>query len=166
MCIRDSFGGGFCYSVISSWRYTPPRASCEPEVCVFPLRAVSSLVRSWCWFILFFFSSFPFFWFFRFRFGHSLFHPVSFLCGYYAVSSVSVSAATRLAYDMYIYILRSMYLDTYADFTFLVLSEVYDLFHLLCIISCFFVCVPTEVVFRSRVIGACPVTTECIVAMS
>ena len=59
-----------------------------------------------------------------------------------------------------------MYLDTYADFTFLVLSEVYDLFHLLCIISCFFVCVPTEVVFRSRVIGACPVTTECIVAMS
>ena len=30
---------------------------------------------------------------------------LSFSCGYYAVSSVSVSAATRLAYDMY--------LDTY-----------------------------------------------------
>ena len=40
---------------------------------------------------------------------------LSFSCGYYAVSSVSVSAATRLAYDI-------MYLDTYADLTFLFLS--------------------------------------------
>ena len=52
---------------------------------------------------LFYFSSLPSL--FRFRFGHRYF-ILSFSCGYYAVSSLSVSAATRLAsYDMY--------LDTY-----------------------------------------------------
>ena len=54
-------------------------------------------------------------------------------CGYYAVSSVSVSAATRLAYDTWL----DMYY-MYADLTFLFLSEVYDLFQLLCIIFCFY----------------------------
>ena len=84
------------YAVISSRRYTPPRARCESEVCAFPLRAVFFL--AFLMLIYFFFLLFlPFF---RFRFGHRF----SF-CGYYAVSSVSVSAATHLAYDMY--------LDTY-----------------------------------------------------
>ena len=41
---------------------------------------------------------------------------LSFSCGYYAVSSVSISAATRFAHDIYVYI--PMYLDTYADLTF------------------------------------------------
>ena len=52
------------------------------------------------------------------------------------------------------------------------MSEVYLVpgtiyFQLLCmnIIFCF-ICLPPEVLFRSRVIGACPVTTECVVAMS
>ena len=35
---------------------------------------------------------------FRFRFGQRLFFILSFPCGHYAVSSVSVSAATRLVY--------------------------------------------------------------------
>ena len=39
---------------------------------------------------------------------------LSFSCGYYAVSSVSVSAATRLAYDIYMCVL----IRTYADLTF------------------------------------------------
>ena len=65
------------------------------------------------------------------------------------------SGATRLAYDMY--------LDTYADLTFVFLSEVYDLFQLLCVLSSVFICFPPEVIFRSRVIGACPVTTDCII---
>ena len=43
---------------------------------------------------------------------------------------------------------------------------VYDLFNLLCILSSVFICFPPEVIFRSRVIGACPVTTDCILAMS
>ena len=59
---------------------------------------------------------------------------------------------------------------TYADLTFLFLSEVYDLFQLMCVLSSVFnfevFVFPPEVIFRSRVIGACPVTTDCIVAMS
>ena len=39
------------------------------------------------------------------------------------------------------------------------------LFHLLCVLFCVFLFVfPPEVVFRSRVVGACPVSTDCIVA--
>ena len=53
-------GGGFCYSVISSRRYTPPRGTCEPEVCVFPLRAVFFLALLMLIYLHFIFSSFPF----------------------------------------------------------------------------------------------------------
>ena len=66
---------------------------------------------------------------------------LSFSCGYYAVSSVSVSAATRLAYSHDIYI--CVLIRTYADLTFLFLSEVYDLFQLLlCIIFGFYLFSP------------------------
>ena len=58
------------------------------------------------------FSSIPFL--FRFRFGHRLFFILSFPFGYYAVSSVSVSASTRLAYDIY----ACSLIRTYADLTF------------------------------------------------
>ena len=53
---------------------------------------------------------------------------------------------------------------TYTDLTFSFLSEVYDLFQLLCVLSFVFICFPPEIIFRSRVIGAGPVTTDCIVA--
>ena len=56
-------GSGFCYSVISSRRYTPPRAPCEPEVCVFPLRAVfflGSLMLTYLNFCLLFLPFFDF----------------------------------------------------------------------------------------------------------
>ena len=95
------------------------------------------------------------------RFGMEL-HYCTFSCGYYAVSSGSVSAATRLAYSYDICIL----IRTCADLTFLFLSEVYDLFNLLCVLSSVFICFPPEVTFRSRGIGACLVTTGCILAMS
>ena len=51
-------------------------------------------------YLLFFFSSFPF----SISIWTSFFHPVFFLVGtmLHAVSSVSVSAATRLAYDVYL----------------------------------------------------------------
>ena len=39
------------------------------------------------------------------------------------------------------------------------------MFQLLCVLSFVFICVPPEVIFHSRVIGACPVTTDCVVAM-
>ena len=57
-------------------------------------------------------------------------------------------------------------LHIYTDRTILLSSEVDDLFQLLCVLSSVFISFPAEVVFRSRVIGACPVTTDCIVAIS
>ena len=70
-------GGGFCYSVISSRRYVhPPRAPCEPEVCVVPLCAVFFLAFLLSILFIYCLLFFPFF---RFRFGHRLFHPVLFL---------------------------------------------------------------------------------------
>ena len=61
-----------------------------------------------------------------------------------------------------IYIYISWYVRTLISPSFL--SEVYDLFQLLHVSSCVFICFPPEVIFRSRVIGACPMTTDCIVA--
>ena len=43
---------------------------------------------------------------------------------------------------------------------------VYDFDRLLCVLPSVFICFPPEVIFRSRVIGACHVTMDCIVAMS
>ena len=36
----------------------------------------------------------------------------------------------------------------------------------LCLFSPALMCFPPEVIFHSRVLGACPVATDCIVAMS
>ena len=58
---------------------------------------------------------------------------LSFSRGCYAVSSVFVSVATRLAYRM-----RCILIRTHADLTYLFLSEVYDLFQLLCVVSSVF----------------------------
>ena len=107
--------------------------------------------------------------FFLFRFGQRLFFFLSFSCGCYAVSSVSVSAASRLAFsnDIYLYqVYICILIRTYARLTFFFLSEVYRLLQLLCVLSSFFICFPPEVILCSRVIGACPVTTDCIVTMS
>ena len=59
-------------------------------------------------------------------------------------SSISVSAATRLEYEYICILIR-----TYADLTFVFLSEVYDLFQLLCVLSSVFICFPPEVIFHS-----------------
>ena len=94
-----------------------------------------------CWFWLFFiFSSLPSL--FRFRFGHRLFHPVFFsrvlccLLGFGSCYSFSI-------WYIYIYVswytwYRCILIRTYADLTFLFLSEVYDVFQLLCLIFCFY----------------------------
>ena len=150
-----SLGGGFlllCSFVSALQRSRPP---CEPEVCVFSFCAAFSCVLDVNLFLLFLLLLSLF----RFRFGHCFI--LSFSCGYYAVSSVSVSAATRLAYDMY--------LDTYIST--LISPFYFCLRYTICFSCCvyyllFLFCFPPEVIFRSRVIGACPVTTDCIVAMS
>ena len=69
-------------------------------MCAFALRAVFFLA-----FLLFFLFFFPFLPFFDFDLNIVCF-ILSFSCGYYAVSSVSVSAATRLACDILLYIFR------------------------------------------------------------
>ena len=70
-------GGGFCYSVISSRRYTPPALLASLKYAYSPcvLSFLALLMLSY-----FIFCSFPsLFRFFRYRFGHRLFHPVFFL---------------------------------------------------------------------------------------
>ena len=146
--------GGFWYFVSV---LHPPALLASLQVCVFPLRAVFCLA-----FLPFFPVFFLFLSFFAFAFDLDVVcFILSFSCGYYAVSSLSVFAATRLACDMYP-------IRTYADLTVLLLSEVYVLFQLLCVLySVFcFICFPPEIIFHSRVIGACPVTTDSVVAMS
>ena len=147
----------FCYFVSV---LQPPRAACEPGVSEVPLRAVSSLafLRSCvlgCLVFLFLFSSFPF--------SVSIWTSIvcfilSCSCRYYAISSVSVSAVTRLARHSLLY-------NTLIS-PFLFLSEVYDLFQLLCVLYLLFYLFPPEVIFRCRVVGACLVTTDCILVMS
>ena len=80
-----------------------------------------------------------------------------------------MSAATRLAYDMIRILIRTWYIHTYADLTFVFVSEVYDFVSVIVLRLCLifsFICFPPEAFFRSRVIGACPVTTDCIATMS
>ena len=64
------------------------------------------------------------------------------------------------------HIMLRILIRTYADLTFLFWSEVqYTIFFSYGVYAyylCFFV-FPPEVIFRSRVVGACPVTTDCIV---
>ena len=55
----------------------------------------------------------------------------------YPRSSVSVSAATRLAYLVWYNTYLDMYY-TYADLIFIFLSEAYDLFQLVCVLFCFY----------------------------
>ena len=83
--------------VILSRRDTPPAflASLKSELCVFPLRAVFVLELLMLKLFLFF-SSFPF----SISIWTSFVSSCVFLMGYSAVSSISVSAATRLAYEM------------------------------------------------------------------
>ena len=92
-------GGGFCYSVISSRRYTPPRATWEPEVCVFPLRAVFFLALLMLTYLFFFFVLFlPFF---DFDLDSVCFHPVFFfwvLCCLLGFGFCCVSFGTWYVY--------------------------------------------------------------------
>ena len=75
----------------------PVDAACEPASLrtVFPLYA--AVLRSCFLFIFIYVFFLPFF---DFDFGRRMFH-IFFLCGYYSVSSVSVSVATRLAYRIW-----------------------------------------------------------------
>ena len=91
----DLLAGGFC-SFVSVLRTPPPALLASLQVCAFLLCAVFFLL------LFIYFNFLLFLPFFRFRFGRRLFHFVFSSCGCYAVSSVSVSVATRLAHDMYL----------------------------------------------------------------
>ena len=130
-------GGEFCYSVISYRRYTLPALLASLKYAYSPC-VLSSCVADDD--LSLFYSSLPSL--FRFRFGHRLFSS-SFSCAYYAVSSVSVSAATRLAYDMYL----DTYVRWYHLFYFCLMYTIcfsFSVYYLL------FIFVFTEVIFRAR----------------
>ena len=98
--VADSVILSFCYFVSALHL---PRASCEPEACLFPLRAVflhALLMLTYLYFFLLFLPFFDF----DLDIVCFLFFILSFSCGYYAVSSVSVSAATRLAYSYDVFV--------------------------------------------------------------
>ena len=128
-------GGGFCHSVFSSRRYKPPALIVSLKHAYYP-SMLSTFLRCWCWTLDIFLLFLPFF---DFDLDIACF-ILSFSCGYYSVSSVSVSAATRFPYDMYICIV----IRTYADLTFLFQSGAYNLFQLLCELSLVFVCFPPQ----------------------
>ena len=115
----------------------------------------SSFVRSWCWLICFFLLFLPFF---DFDLDIVCF-MLSFSCGYYAVSSVSVSAATRLAYDTYLD--KNVRLSHFCIFVW----GTRFVSVIVCTIFSFSFCFSPAAIVRSRVNGACPLTMDCIVAM-
>ena len=84
----------------------------------------------------------------------------SFSCWYYAVTSVSVSAATCSAYDMYF--------NTNVGWShlFICVQGVRFVSVMVCFIFWLYFVLPPDVIFRSRFIGACLATTDCVVAMS
>ena len=124
-------GDGFSYSVIFCRSLTPPALVASLKYAYSPCM-LSYFLRCW-WYVLFLL----FVPFFDFDLDIVCF-ILSFSCGYYAVSSVSVSAATRLAYDVY---QVSWYLRPLISHCYFVWSIrfVYHLFQLLCIILFFFV---------------------------
>ena len=91
------------WRVVLLWLFasalTPPLRSLRAwKYACSPCELFSSL-RCWCWHVYVFNPFLPFF---DFHFGHRLFHPV-FSFGYCVVSSFSVPAATRWAYDMFLF---------------------------------------------------------------
>ena len=74
--------------------YTLPRAPCEPEVCVFPLRAVfflAFLMLIYLFFLLFLPSL-------RLRFGQRLFHPVGTMLLFRLVATPPLVLVASLKY--------------------------------------------------------------------
>ena len=139
----------FCYFVSA---LPSPRAPCEPEVFVFPSRASS--LRRWCC-LFFFFSSFPF----SMLIWRSLVSSSIFL-----VTRISGFGFCRDSFS--IRVIRIL-IRTYVDLTFFSCRR-----HTICFSYCVYdllflrnICFPPEVIFRSRVVRACPVATDCIVAI-
>ena len=110
-------GGGLCYFVSV---LHPPRAACEPaNLRISPVWCIHSFLLFTVPGIHFIFLLFSFF-------SISIWTLLVSFCLFlvlYDLPSVSVSVATRFAYDVYL-------ICTYADLTLLFLSEVHDLFQL------------------------------------
>ena len=112
----------------------PPRAPCEPEVRVFPLRVplrVVFILALMLTYVLF--SSLPSH--FRFRLGHLLFHPVFFLrvvCCLLGFDFCCDSFSISYIYYMFVRKLISPFISVW--------GIVYDLFQLLCVLSSVFIC--------------------------
>ena len=148
-------------SVILSRYYTPPALLASLQVCVFPLCAAFFLAFLLL-FVLFFFPSFPFFdfdldvvCFIRLFLAGIVFSPrFRFL-----LRVVYIAHDTYLIHTCIRTLISPFY---FVRYTICFSYFVYSIFFLLF----FFVSSLPEVTLHSRVIVACPVTTDCIVAMS
>ena len=142
----------------------PPGAPCEPEICVFPLRAVFFL--AFLMLNCFLFSSRPS--------PPSLFSisiPIwtSFVSPCLSLWVLCCLLGFGFCCDSFSIRMIYIYLDTYADLAFLFLSEVYDSFQFVCVLPsriCYKFVPEVILIFHSGVIGSCFVTRDCIVAMS
>ena len=140
-------------SVLLSRCYTLPRAACEPANLRIPLPV------SLFFFLAFFpFTSFSFLLFsflFRFRFGLQFVSCCLFL--------VSIMLSPRFVFRLVQRVICIWYVRTLISL-FLRLLGIRFVSVIVCIIFRFIF--PPEVIFHSRVIGACPVATDCVVATS
>ena len=125
-------GSGFCYSVISSRRYTPPALLVSLKYAYSPCVLSLLALLTYLYFFLLFLT------FFDFDLGIVCFRPAFFLWVLYCLLGFGFCCDSFSISYIYVCIL----IRTYADLTFL-LSEVYDLFQLLCIVFCF-ICFPPE----------------------
>ena len=146
----------FCYFVLALHTPRSMRAWSTYK-SAYSGRVLSYFFRFWCWLISIFFSSF------FSTFSNSiwtLFHPVFLLCVPFCLLR-SVSASTRSACVWYVCILirtyrwSHLFLLSEANMVRVCFSE--GMHYLL-----LYVLLHPEVIFRSSVIGDCPVTTDCV----
>ena len=146
----------FCYfvSVLSH-----PRAAWEPELRVFPTLACC-LLSCVLDVHYYYFSSLP-----------SLFRSIwkSFVSSCLFLVGIMLSPRFRFllrlvqhTYDMHLETYQGLHVGGSHQFIFVWGIRFSSVMYYLP----FFICFPPEVIFPSRVTGACPVTTDCIVATS
>ena len=156
-------GGGFRFSVISLWRYTSPALLLASLNNAFSPCVLSPFLRCCCWLttFYFFFCSFPF----SMSIWTSFFHLVVFLWVICRLLGFGFCCDSfRIIYTL------SIYLDTYVRWSHLLFfvwgTQLVSVIAVCTYYLLFLLVFPPEVIFRSSVMGACPVTTDCIVAMS
>ena len=128
-------GGGFCYSVSSSRRCTPPVLLASLKYAYSP-SVLSSFSSSWVLDVEPFYFFLLFLPFFRFRFGHRFYHPVFFflwvLCCLLGLGFCCDSFSIRCVYNMC--------LDRYVRMLISISSFYFCLRYTICFSDCLICC--------------------------